>query len=82
MTKETSDKVKAAMAAIKAIEGIQSRLRLNLAQVGTVGLFIDDARLSAAEGKVADAIQDLGVLVERLNVRAMNEFPGYLTDRG
>lgn len=78
MTKEASDKVKAILAAVTAIEGIQKRLRLNLAQLGTVGLFVDDARLGAAEGHVDQAIGELVVLAEKLNCQAMNEFPSYL----
>jgi hypothetical protein len=81
MTKAASEKVQGILAAVTAIEGIQKRLRLNLAQLGTVGLFIDDADLARAEGRVDGAIADLTVLVNRLNIRAMAEFPEYLTDR-
>ena len=81
MTKAASEKVQGILAAVTAIEGIQKRLRLNLAQLGTVGLFIDDADLARAEGRVDGAIADLTALVNRLNIRAMAEFPEYLTDR-
>lgn len=80
MTKAASEKVQGILAAVTAIEGIQKRLRLNLAQLGTVGLFVDDADLARAEGRVDGAIADLTVLVNRLNIRAMAEFPEYLTD--